>query len=241
MLIDKGVFETFKSSVDFTKVPSRPLKPRPAQVVFIRPPLDLPGYALIVYAEPSKRALYNHLISKLLFLRLSSSEREFLLAFTSVELASREKTFFRTVFDLLQHEDVFSKARLSLRKLIAQGLKEASLLPFLPSEPIARNSVALKATKRWYRTPKVILPQRKRGYDDKGHLSPPDSINWREVALANAVETASLSNSDVEQLLGRIRVAWGVRTDETAQPDRLIEPVKVETVIRLALEKGAKK
>jgi hypothetical protein len=176
--------------------------------------------------SPSRKAVFNHLVSKLLFLELSKEEEEWFTTLVNLEIlrgtALAEHLLFLEILTKFSSKNV----PLEGRTWFAKQLKSSTLLPFEPSLAVAKNEVEVSAFRRWYKTPRVILPQRKRGYDDKGHLSPPGSLSWQEIALANA-DPPEISEAEFSALVDRLRAAWGARTDETP----LARWPKVETLI----------
>lgn len=235
MLIKRSALEIFKSAPDLDRIPAMARRPSRKQEVFIRPPLSLPGVAITLIASPSRKAVFNHLTSKLLLLELSNAEREMFSTLANLEIL--RGTARLEILSMLELLAKFSSKSLPLegRLWMAKLLADSNLLSFLPSLAIARNEVEVHCVRRWYKTPRVILPQRKRGYDDKGNLAPPDSIRWQEVALANA-DDLSISEAELSTLVDRLRTAWGARTDETP----LVEIPKVETLISKVYERFRK-
>lgn len=230
MLIRRSALEFFASEPDLDRIPPLVRRPTRKQEVSVRPPLSLPGVALYLVVSPSKKAAFHHLVSKLLIESLSALEAEWFSTLLNLE-------FLRGHSD----EDLFTMLKLlsnfSSRSVPAEGrlwlskqLKRHNLLSFSPSLSIARNEVTVGCFRRWYETPKVILPQRKRGYDDQGNLAPPDSLNWREIALSSAVSPLESEADEISEMVTRIRTAWGLRTDETPLEEVNPRP-EVETLI----------
>jgi predicted nucleotide-binding protein (sugar kinase/HSP70/actin superfamily) len=192
MLIRKSIREFFKARPELIKVPPVVRRPGRKQNIAHRPSPSSEGSELFLIALPTVRQLRVQIISKIVFSTLSKLESDTLLTILPlISLQPDEDTITENVL----FRD-FSSLNIPHQALeeFAEELKERNLLSFIPTRDLSRMKTELLCVRRWRGKKKVIFPQRKRGYDDKGNLAPPDQINWREIAMVTSDEPLNFEN-----------------------------------------------
>jgi len=184
MIIRRTVLQFFKVQPEFGRVPPVVSRPGRKQVVASRPPLAQEGNELFLLALPSKRQLRVQILSKLIHFELNKEEISIISSIAPMLALDPDQDTIMENILLRDFSSEFIPEK--ERELFSKELKENGYLSFVPTKALAQLRSELLVVRRWKARTKIVRPQRKRGYDDKGTLAPPDSINWREIAQLNS-------------------------------------------------------
>lgn len=198
MIIRRTVQQFFKVHPEYFRVPPVSSRPGRKQLIASRPPLTPEGVELHLLALPSKRQLRVQLLSKLIFFDLSEEENSIIIPLLSIFSLHPD---LDTIMENILFRDFSSKFIPEKERVkFSEALENEGFLSFQPTKLLSRMKTELLVVRRWKGRSRVVRPQRKRGYDDKGNLAPPDSINWREVALSNSDVPLNIFGTDADSI-----------------------------------------
>lgn len=189
MKIRLAVEQFFRTRPDPERVQPLGIDPKVAEILGIRPPFSKEGVTFFLMVSPSRKAFFNALVSQLIFFEVRQKDKEIykkLLSMLIFDSRNFSEIQLEVAFQLLQSD--LKKDRTSQIELSA---KLKRYLAFVPSKGIAENRVIVDCLRGWLFPKKIVYPQRKRGYDDKGSLAPQGSIPWQEIAQSVPTETST--------------------------------------------------
>jgi len=210
MYPDFGSVPTAKTQLDWKR-----------KLLTIRPNFKNEGWTLILRCEPNKIAFINNLVCILLQREISEFNREYLLKVLPL-FALDQRTFSLRKIEFVRGLILLNK-KVKRSEIWQKADVFEEILGFKPRKSLSGIKTMVICEKVWFSPKKVLFPQRKLGYDDKGSLPPKDSVNWRELASNSEYENNFQNDeSNIELPSGIWRIsAVDAATDESTVLDEI--------------------
>jgi len=215
-----NIKQFFERNPDFGKVPT--IKTQldwKRELLTIRPNFLLEGWSLILRLVPNKISFVNNLICILFDREIARVEKEYLLQILPLfVLDQRSFSLSKIEFvrGLILINDKVKRAEIWKK---VEGFEE--IIGFKPTKSLSGIQTECHCEKVWMSPKKVIFPQRKRGYDDKGTLPPVDSVSWRELASNSEFQNFQYDVEKFRKPSGIWQYAVDAATDESQFLDEI--------------------
>lgn len=193
----ENINQFFESFPDFGRVPT--IKTQldwKRELLTIRPLFTKEGWTLLLRLVPNRKSFINNLVCILLYREIKVFEKEYLLKILPLFVLD-QKSFSLKKLELVRGL-ILANSSIKRDEIWKKAEVFEEILGFKPSPSLTGITTKVICEKVWFGPKKVIYPQRKRGYDDKGSLPPKDSVSWRELA-SNSVETYSSNDVSIQE------------------------------------------
>lgn len=219
-----NVNKFFYEEDKFGEVPTIGTQPNwKRQLLAIRPLFSEEGFTLILRCVPNRSLVLKVAVSLLFERELKKEElRNFASILPLFVLNQREFNLKSIEFVqgliLINHKIKRSEIWKKVEKI-------EPILKFKPTKALSglESSAKFEVNRVWIPKKVVIIPQRKRGYDDKGSLPPVDAISWRELATNLSLRDLSFDEEQSINPSGIWQYAVDAATDESQLVDEIPE------------------
>lgn len=205
---DFGAVPTIKTQLDWKR-----------ELLTIRPNFLQEGWTLLLRLTPNKISFVNNIICILLARELSFFERDYLLKILPL-FALDQKNFHLSKLEFVRGL-ILINGMMKRSEIWAKAGDFEEVVGFKPTKSLTGIQTRCHCEKVWFNAKKVILPQRKRGYDDKGNLPPKDCVSWRELASNSEFQNFQI---DVEKFPKPTGI-WQYAVDAATEESKFLDEI----------------